>query len=85
MEDKGEVAFALIAPPMLVGALTMKPQMAPILVPMLKESLRIWIDVAGPKLEIVQKRDDEFEQKYGQRIDEMIAYFLSPPEAVNVS
>jgi hypothetical protein len=78
--EGGEVAFALMGPPVLVGLLTAKPDMAPVLVPMLRAALRTWIDVAGPKLEEIQKKDDEFESKYGARIDDMISYFLGDGE-----
>jgi hypothetical protein len=79
-EEKGEVAFALIGPPLLVGLIQAKPEMQAVLVPALKEALRVWIDVAGPKIEIVKKRDAEFQAHYGQAIDEMIAMFFAPPE-----
>lgn len=78
-EQGGEAAFALIGPPLLVGVMTSKPEMAPMLVPMLKESLRRWIDIAGPKLEEIEKKDEEFAAKYGTRIDAMIEMFLAPP------
>jgi hypothetical protein len=78
VEAGGEVAFALMGPPLLVGALTTRPQLAPVLVPLLRRSLRTWIDIAGDKLERVEKEEKKFEEQYGRRIDEMIAYFLSP-------
>jgi len=78
-EEKGEIAFALIGPPLLVGALTTKPEFSPILIPMLKESLRVWIDVAGPKLKLVEEREKAFAEKYGDRIDAMLEMFFAPP------
>jgi len=80
IESGGEVAFALMGPPLLVAAIQAKPEMQMILVPLLKESLRTWIDVAGPKLEEVAKRDQAFQEKYGQRIDDMIAMFFAVPD-----
>lgn len=80
VEAGGEVAFALLGPPVLVAAMTKFPERAPILVPLLRQSLRAWIDIAGPKLEHVAKQEAKFEEQYGQRIDEMIAFFVSPPE-----
>lgn len=77
----GEVAFALMGPPLLVAALQAKPEMATVLVPMLKESLRTWIDVAGPRLEEIAKKDAAFEAEYGTRIDDMIGMFFADPEA----
>lgn len=85
-EERGELAFALIGPPLLVGALTTEKGQAaaPILVPMLKESLRVWLTVAGPKIEIAQKREAEFAEKYGAQIDDLIATFFAPPDGSNV-
>lgn len=74
----GEIAFALMGPPLLVAAIQGKPEMAPVLVPMLKESLRTWIDVAGPKLEELAAKDQKFQEQYGARIDEMIELFFAP-------
>lgn len=80
VEAGGEIVFALMGPPILVGVLTQKPQLAPLLVPILKESLRTWIDVAGPQLEEVAKRDQKFQEQYGQKIDDMIALIFLPTE-----
>ena len=74
----GEVAFALMGPPLLIAALSARPDKQAILVPMLRQSLRSWIDLAGDKLEQIQRQDNEFQDKYGKRIDEMIEYFLEP-------
>jgi len=72
----GEIALALIGPPLLVGALSVRPEMAPMLVPLLRRALRSWIDVAGPKLEEVAKTEKKFEEQYGTQIDDMIEFFL---------
>jgi hypothetical protein len=77
-EKKGEAAFALVGPPLLVGVLTSKPELAPVVVPILRESLAVWITVAGPKLEIQAKRNEEFEQKFGVQIDALLQQFLGP-------
>jgi hypothetical protein len=77
-QQGGEVAFAIIGPPLFVGLLSNKPEMAPVLVPLLKQSLRSWIDVAGPQLEKVKKQEEKFENEYGAAIDEMIEFFLAP-------
>lgn len=74
----GEVAFALLGPPLLVAALSARPDRANVLVPMLKQSLRSWVSIAGDKLEQIQKQEDDFEDKYGKRVDEMIEWFMEP-------
>lgn len=81
VEAGGEIAFAIMGPPILVGVLSAKPHLAPVLVPLLRESLRSWIDIAGPQMEKVAKQEQDFEDKYGQRIDDMIEFFMTPPEA----
>jgi len=79
VEAGGEIAFAIMGPPVLVGVLSVKPHLAPVLVPLLRESLRSWIDIAGPQMEKVAKQEQDFEDKYGQRIDDMIEFFMTPP------
>lgn len=80
----GEVAFALMGPPLLIGMLQIKPESAVFAIPLLKESLRAWIDIAGPKLDEVMDREKKFQEQYGTRIDEMIGYFLGiDPELLN--
>lgn len=76
--DGGNVALALIGPPLLVQALAMQPQRAPQIVPVLREALRSWIDVAGEKMEQQQAEEKVFADKYGARIDEMINTLLTP-------
>ena len=83
-EQKTEKALALIGPPVLVLALEqtqfMEPQQAAmrqaIIVPMLRESLRIWLQVAGPKVEEAARREAEYQEKFGHTIDELIAMFM---------
>lgn len=79
-EGQGEVVFALLGPPLLVGAITARPEMAPLLVPILKEAMRSWIDIAGDKIEVAKKRDQDFEDKYGMQIDAMLGYIFDGPQ-----
>lgn len=79
-EKHGETAIALIGPPLLVGVLTSKPHLAPVIVPALRESLAVWIDIAGPKIEIQEERAKEFKEKYGDRIDAILEMILAPAE-----
>lgn len=82
----GEMAIALMGPPLLVAALTTErvqqdPRMQAVLVPLLRESLKTWIEVAGPKLEVQMQREKEFQEKYGETIDTLIGTFFAPVEA----
>ncbi len=89
-EEKAEKALALIAPPILVLAIeqsqTLPPQQMMVrqafLMPMLKESLRVWLQVAGPKVEEAARKEAEYQEKFGRTIDEMIALFFGQPETV---
>ena len=84
-EEKAEKVLALVAPPVLVLALEQTQYMAPaqaamrqaIIVPMLKESLRIWLQVAGPKVEEAARREAAYQREFGHTIDELIALFMS--------
>jgi hypothetical protein len=94
-EEKAEKVLALVAPPILVLALEQSAMLPPeqammrqaLLVPMLRESLRIWLQVAGPKVEEAARREAEYQEKFGHTIDELIALFMNgtvPGEAVPV-
>lgn len=81
----GEIALALIGPPILVGLISSKPEIAPVMLPLLKESLRAWLDVAGPKLLEHAEKERKFQEEYGSSIDELISMFFTPPEGMAVN
>ena len=72
----GEVAIALLGPPLIVAAMTSRPNQAAMLIPVLRSSLKSWVKVAGPKLEKVAQEEAEFEEKYGSSVDNLISYIL---------
>ena len=81
--DGSELAFALMGPPLITAAITMRPDRQDILMPMLRMSFRSWVRVVGDKLDKVEEQktlDAEFEKRYGERVDDMIArLFAAPP------
>lgn len=89
----GKTLSALVGPPMFVTAIMLHSQQSavkgtppnPVLMTVategLRSSLMAWCDVAGPKFEIALKREKEFEEKYGQSVDDMMAFLFSEPAA----
>lgn len=91
-EEKTEKVLALVAPPILVasleqtaaleaaGAITAQQAMMrrAFQVPLLRESLRIWLQVAGPKVEEAARREEEYQRTFGKTIDELMALFFGP-------
>ena len=86
-KDRGQAAVALIAPPLIALALeraaTLPPQQqqmqVALLMPLLKESLRMWMVVAGPKIVEQQEKNRQFEEEFGSTIDDLIAEMFAPP------
>lgn len=76
--DSGNTVMALLGPPLLVQALTMRPDRAPQIVPMLRYALRSWIVIAGDKVAKLQKEEKQFEDSYGKDIDEMVMFLVGP-------
>jgi hypothetical protein len=76
--DGGNVAMAIIGPPLLIQILTMQPQRVNQIVPLLRVSLRSWVQIAGEQMEKLEQEEQVFEDKYGKRVDEMIEYLLAP-------
>jgi len=93
LQRQGKAVAALAGPPMLVTAGTLHMQRAaaadeepnPVIMGIihegLRESLMLWMDVAGPKFEQAMKREKQFEDLYGQRVDDLIELLFSPPPA----
>lgn len=80
-QNGSDLAFALIGPPLATAAIVQRPDMYPVLRPVLRYSLMSWIRVAGPKLEVIAEEEADFEERYGKRVDEMLdAIFASETE-----
>jgi len=88
---QGKTVQALVGPPAFVTAIcahqaqraALDPPQDPhpffmaVAVEGLRSSLMAWMDVAGPKFEAAMAREAEFEEKYGQRVDDMIAMIFA--------
>lgn len=83
IEGGGETAFALVGPPVIVAAITARPNTAPMLIPVLRQALYTWMELAGPHIKKVQERERKFKEEYGADIDNMIAYLLGAVDAAS--
>lgn len=85
-EDKGRKVAALAGPPMIVAALeqaqrlpdTQRQMREAILVPMLRESLVLLVEVAGEKVDEQMRRAEERGPAYA-KADEYMAMIFAPP------
>lgn len=90
-EEKAEKVLALVAPPVIVGALQaaqglpedQRAMREALLVPMLRESLVLWIRIAGDKVEEKAARESEM-GPVNAKVDELLASIFTaaqPPPA----
>ena len=83
--EKSREIGALIGPPLIVSVLSVKPGLAPQLLPILKSSLRSWILIAGPKMKALEKREAKAMEEMGLdsseeldgMLEDMIASFFT--------
>lgn len=75
----GQVGVALLGPPLLVAAASARPDAQPIIEPLLREALKAWLIVAGPKMIEKAKEEAAFQEEYGSTIDDMIRMIFTPP------
>ena len=79
---RGEMAFALLAPPLLVEAISRRPDQQALLVPMLAAALEMYADIAGPKLAAARRRAEKRAQELGaDDIQQMINWLFAAPDA----
>jgi hypothetical protein len=75
-----DILFAMVGTPLLVGILDKRPQTAPVVVPMLRESLRVLIDATGPKFEEIVEYETKYQEEYGAKIEELLRLFFGVVE-----
>jgi hypothetical protein len=87
----GKAIHALVGPPVYVTAISVhagqmealgrpaNPFFMSIAKEGLRSSLMAWMDVAGPKFKEAMKREKQFEEEYGESVDDMIAWLFSMP------
>ncbi len=93
LAGQGKVVSALLGPPVIVTALMVhvqqRAQMQPPQEPnplfisigteALRSSLMTWAEITEGKILIAIKREKDIEERFGQSVDELIAFLLSPP------
>ena len=93
LASQGKAVQALVGPPAFVTAImahtaqraSMDPPQDPnpffmaVATEGLRSSLMAWMDVAGPKFEQALSREKEFEEKYGQTVDDTMAFIFAEP------
>jgi len=91
--SQGKTVQALVGPPAFVTAIMvhqiqragMTPPQEPhpmfmaLATEGLRSSLMAWMDIAGPKFDVAMQREREFEEKYGQSVDDTIALIFGAP------
>lgn len=78
-EEGGKLLGALLGPPLIVTFMQAQPSSWPVLMPLLRESLLIWCEVAGPRMAAAVQRESDFEETYGTTVDDMIALLFAVP------
>lgn len=83
----GETVWALLGPPLLTGLITSKPELYPVLRPMLREAVGSWVLLAGPKMRKAEERKQKLLSELGgdmETIDAMIDALFAAPEGMEV-
>lgn len=65
MMNKGTAVGSLVALPLMVQVVTMKPELFPVVKPMMIEALYRWYEIAGPEVEKKQKRMAKRKEQLG--------------------
>jgi hypothetical protein len=77
---KGEALFSLLGPPAIVATLTVRPEAARVLMPLLRVALEGWADIAGPQMvKLKAKAERRARTLEGMSVDEIIAALFAPP------
>lgn len=76
-EARGEATAALIGPPVCVLALQAQPGLAAVILPLLRQTLAMWIKISGPMAVQAAQQEAAWEAEYGPQIDAMIAMMFA--------
>lgn len=91
LAGQGKVVSALVGPPVIVTALMMhvqqraaagqdpSPMVLSVGTEALRSSLMTWCEITEGKIQVALQREKEVEERFGQSVDELIAFLLAPP------
>jgi hypothetical protein len=91
LAGQGKIVSALVGPPVIVTALMMhvqqraalgqepNPMMISVGTEALRSSLMTWCEITEGKIQVALAREKEVEERFGQSVDELIAFLLAPP------
>ena len=71
--EGAEAIAALAGPPILVAMMELDHTKADLLMPILRELMLRWCKLAGPKMAEAMARESEFEEQFGQTVDDILA------------
>lgn len=75
-----EALAVLLGPPVLVTAIQLNPDAQPFLIEPLRELMLRWCKIAGPKMKEALDREREFEEEFGETVDDLIGALFAQPD-----
>lgn len=81
---RGEALFGAAGPPILVAAVCKRPELYPVVKPMLVEALKSWIVISGPKIRKAREREQKLLAELAEdgldvsSIEDMIDQLFAP-------
>jgi hypothetical protein len=83
--EGGSAGAALVAPPLLTALACRRPDMMPVIRPMLIASMKEWVITAGPQLRKMREREEKFAaemgafgEEFGLTIDQLLDEVFAP-------
>jgi hypothetical protein len=81
---RGEAFWAVAGPPFLVAAVCQQPELYDVVRPLLRDALKSWVIMAGPKMRRAREREAKLLEELDgdlESIDAMIDALFAPPQA----
>lgn len=78
-QERAVVFSALVVPPLLTTAITLNPDAAGPLMPLLRKSMIMMVKAGGPKVIERMEQEQQDEDELGQRVDKLLRYMFGDP------